>query len=248
MTLALPFGATERPGNDVARWTASLAVVLALHGLGAAALLTWHSAVEPILLPPPAAIMIDLAPMPVPLPVAVPPVVEPPKPPEPEKQVIPEPLPTPAPKPEVVLPPPKPKIVHKVTPPPPKPEVEPTPVAPTPPAQPPQQAVAPTVAAPPAPAATPSYQGLVMAQLLRNKDYPREARMRRQQGIPVLRFTLKRDGSLVGATLERSSGFPLLDEEVLAMVRRAAPLPPFPADMPQATQEWVVPVRFELLR
>ncbi|MEJ0068845.1 MAG: TonB family protein [Pseudomonadota bacterium] len=246
MTIAFPSSAlasnrAEQPGRDVARWTASLAVVLALHALGAAALLAWHSSVEPV--PPPLpAIMIDLAPLPVP----VPPVVEPPKPPppEPEKQVIPEPLPSPAPKPEVVLPPPKPKIVHKVTPPP-EPKVEPTPVAPTPP-QPPQQAIAPPIAAPPSPTATPTYQGLLMAQLERNKRYPRDARMRRQEGVATLRFTLNRDGTLVTFKLERSSGIPALDEEVLAMIQRAAPLPAFPADMPEARLELVVPVRFSL--
>src|SRR5262249_8672175 len=95
-------------------------------------------------------------------------------------------------------------------------------------------------------AVTPTYQGLILAHLERNKRYPRDARMRRQEGVATLRFSIDRTGKLLGFKLEASSGHPALDAEVLAMIQRAAPLPPFPPEMTQGELELVVPVRFAL--
>jgi protein TonB len=192
--------------------------------------------------------MIDLPPMPVPLPAPVPPPPPVfPKPPEPEPELIKEPEPEIVPpKPDVVLPPkPKPKPVQKKVEAPPQPEFPPTPMpavpVPAPVAAPPMPAVV-------APSVAPSYEGLVMAVLQRHKRYPRAALVRGLQGIPTVRFTVARDGTLLSFALERSCGHRLLDDEVLATIQRAAPLPPFPVEMAQAQQEFVVPVRFELQR
>jgi len=44
----------------------------------------------------------------------------------------------------------------------------------------------------------------------------------------------------------KSSGSPALDEEVLAMVERAAPLPAFPPAITKDTIGLTVPIRFAL--
>jgi protein TonB len=44
----------------------------------------------------------------------------------------------------------------------------------------------------------------------------------------------------------QSSGYAALDDEVMAMIMRAEPLPPFPASMPQARRDLTVPIRFSL--
>ena len=232
-------GSDERNGRDVLRWSTCVAVVLAAHGLAVALLLAARAPIAPIT-PVPAAIMIDLAPAP---------AVEPPKPrpPEPQPHTVPEPpRPTPAPHPAVVLPPPKSRVVHHAPPPtvepPPTPAVEPPPQIATAPNAPP----APAAVVPPAPSVSPRYEGLVMAQLARNKRYPTDARMRHQEGVATLRFTIGRDGRLLGFKLEAGSGHASLDREVLAMVERAAPFPAFPPEMPQAQLELVMPVRFSL--
>jgi protein TonB len=62
----------------------------------------------------------------------------------------------------------------------------------------------------------------------------------------LLRFLLARDGRVLGAELERSSGHDLLDKEVLALIRRAEPLPSFPAELTQQQLELVLPVPFSL--
>jgi periplasmic protein TonB len=46
--------------------------------------------------------------------------------------------------------------------------------------------------------------------------------------------------------VEKSSRYPDLDAEVIAMIERAQPLPPFPASMPQPKLDLTVPIRFSL--
>lgn len=92
----------------------------------------------------------------------------------------------------------------------------------------------------------PDYQALVSALLARNKIYPREARNRSQQGLARLRFVIDRNGNLLKHELVSSSGHKLLDEEVLALIKRISPLPPLPADSPNDTFEMTAPINFSL--
>ncbi|HWB52479.1 MAG TPA: TonB family protein [Stellaceae bacterium] len=241
------------------RWGGSLLLVLLLH-IAAGLYLASRHVVSEAVGPAQPAVMIDLAPLPAPSPPAPAPP-EPPTEPQVQPQPLPEPQPpppppqfempklepSPAPRPAVVLPPkppPKPK---------PRPVEHPPETAqPLPPPPP-----APAVNAPPAPraAAAPaanaaadraSWQMRVAAQLERNKRYPRLAQEQRQEGVATLRFALDRQGRVLSAQIAKGSGFTLLDEEVLALVRRAEPLPPPPPEVPGATIELTVPVQFSL--
>jgi protein TonB len=100
---------------------------------------------------------------------------------------------------------------------------------------------APVVRRPPA-----SYVGALLAALERHKQYPSGARWRRAEGTAVLRFAMRRDGSVARWRLERSTGHGDLDAAVEQMIRRASPLPPPPAELPGEIVELVVPVRFSL--
>ena len=185
------------------------------------------------------------------------PVVEPP-PPEPEpviNEAIPEQELPAVPQPEVALPPPPPKVIEKRRPPPPpRPRparVQPkqAPAAKSPAAAPPAAAAQPAPAAPSpaaAAAATASWQGQILAHLNRFKRYPAEAQMRRHQGVAYLRFTLNRAGKVLRFTLQRGSGHELLDQEALALIERAQPLPPPPPELAWETFELVVPLQFHL--
>jgi protein TonB len=106
-------------------------------------------------------------------------------------------------------------------------------------------------APPPAPAARAvavpaSWTARLFGRLARHKRYPPEAQQRRQEGTPLVRITIDRGGHVLAARLERSSGYPLLDAEALALVRRAQPLPPLPDDMTASTVEVVVPLSFRM--
>lgn len=108
--------------------------------------------------------------------------------------------------------------------------------------------------APPAPKVSANvadtWEGKVLARLNERRRYPRAAMAKRQQGVPYVRFVMDRDGHVLSATLERSSGFPELDREAVALPRRAQPLPKPPASTRpgQATIELVVPVEFFVAR
>jgi len=90
------------------------------------------------------------------------------------------------------------------------------------------------------------YKALLMAWLEKHKEYPRRAKLRRQEGTAYLSFVIDRDGRLLEYRLDKSSGYKLLDEEVTAMIERASPLPPVPGDPADARFTYTVPVNFNL--
>ena len=95
------------------------------------------------------------------------------------------------------------------------------------------------------PQALPSVDAIA-AWLERHKEYPQQARARRQEGVVLLRFTIDRAGRLLNWRIDQGSGYAALDREVEAMLRRATPLPPLPPEMTQAELELAVPIRFRL--
>jgi periplasmic protein TonB len=97
-----------------------------------------------------------------------------------------------------------------------------------------------------APHVEPSWQSSLVRQLQRYKRYPSEAQARNEEGVVVLSFSLDRRGRVLAHRIAHSSGFSDLDNEVMAMIMRAEPLPPFPASMPQPRIDLTVPIRFSL--
>jgi protein TonB len=97
-----------------------------------------------------------------------------------------------------------------------------------------------------APAVEASWQTSLLRQLQRVKRYPAAAQSRNEQGVVLLSFSLDRDGHVLAHSIARSSGYADLDSEVMAMIMRAEPLPPFPASMTQPRIDLTVPIRFSL--
>jgi periplasmic protein TonB len=87
------------------------------------------------------------------------------------------------------------------------------------------------------------WQNRVMAHLERRKRYPSDARSRKEQGTAYVRFQIDEGGNVLSVSLSRSSGFAALDEEVVAMVRRASPVP---APPPGVSKTIVAPVQFTI--
>jgi protein TonB len=265
MTIADTFDRSDR--GDSTRWTISLLLVLALHVGLLVMIALRHNLIEPIGMPP-AAIMIDLAPLPAAAPAepAPPPVVEPVvQPPVPPHEVVPLPepelpkfAPSPAPHPAVTLPapqPPKPrpKVKHVEHPPRPLREAEPAPPQQAAPALPAPSATTPQSAArqstaSSAASARATWQAQLLAWLEKYKRYPRVAQEQRQQGVVYLRFAIDRQGRVLSSQINKSSGFELLDDEVLALVQRAQPLPSPPSEVTGNRIELQVPVSFTLRR
>jgi len=217
----------------------------------------------------PPALVVELAPLPEPVivprpvpeskPAAVPRPPPPPvreKPPEPPP-VITRVVPQPEAPPEArVPPPPEPKPEPRPQPvPEPRVEAVPPPVAqprPEPPpavVEPPPRAVAP----PPAPVQSAPDPGLlkaygsVLAQAIgQRKRYPRLARMRNWQGTTELKLQFGVDAQLKGISVARSSGFDLLDDQAVTMVKETVPFPELPAALRGQEIVIAVPVVFKL--
>ena len=66
-------------------------------------------------------------------------------------------------------------------------------------------------------------------------QYPRESRMKREQGNLRIVFTLRKDGYLEDVRILRSSGFESLDREVIRTIRVASPYNPFPKSWEEDT-------------
>ncbi|TDR88892.1 energy transducer TonB family protein [Enterovirga rhinocerotis] len=87
------------------------------------------------------------------------------------------------------------------------------------------------------------WQQRLMAHLERRKQYPSGSRSRREAGIGYVRFQIDETGRVLSVSLARSSGFAELDAEVVALVRRASPVPAPPAG---TNRTITAPVRFSV--
>lgn len=241
-------------GKSIALWSTCFALALCMHGAGAAALLAhWNESATSVANAP--TITIDLAPVPV-----APETKSNELPPGPQQsEAEPEPEPDPVKPVEKVELPPEPQAepLTAVLPPP-KPMEKPK-------EKKPQQLRASLASAPssaeqraertaaPMPGASsrdstalPDWKSLLVATLERNKRYPAQAQARGEHGVAELAFSIDRHGGVHHAHIVRSSGSSLLDGETLAMLERAAPLPPPPPELAGAEIAVVVPIRYNL--
>jgi protein TonB len=96
------------------------------------------------------------------------------------------------------------------------------------------------------PGAEQSYYALIAAHLAQHKRYPIRARRKGEEGTARLFFILDRQGAIVEYRLTESSGHKTLDSAVIDMLKSAAPLPAFPADMKMTTLNIHLPVAFSI--
>ncbi len=92
------------------------------------------------------------------------------------------------------------------------------------------------------------YFARLASWLARHKRYPRAARRRNLEGVAELTFVLNARGQVLTREVSETSGYAVLDREVIAMLERAQPLPRFPSSFGPSSREIVIPVRFELER
>lgn len=195
------------------------------------------------------------------------PLPPPPAAPAPEPEIVPPPKPrrpTPRPAQRVATRAPAPTPIP-AAPPAAEPELEPEPVEelpleePEPPPQPVAEAEVPPEQRPPEAVADPArsrgevladlraYGNSVYGSVVSQRRYPAIATRLRQEGVVEVSVRLARDGHLSGEPqIVASSGYPVLDEEVLRMVARAAPFPPLPDGFDRPSAEFRIPVRFHL--
>jgi periplasmic protein TonB len=254
--------------SDLRRWMVSAAIVVLAHGAIAAGMVNWRDTIEPA--EPAAAIVIEFAPLPV-APAAPQTDIAPgpeqmmseSSPERPVEQIeekpkteeklaakpVDEPPPEikPAPNPDVALAPPRQEVMSPQR----QEQRTPAPTTSAPQALPEQTAALPAAPTqgkitPNTSNAVPTWKSQIVALLERNKRYPESAQSRRQQGIAQVFFSLDRKGQVVASRIVRSSGTDTLDEEALALLRRAQPFPPPPREVPGERVDLTVPIRFNL--
>jgi protein TonB len=221
-------GAPSGASLETARWVICFVVAAALHGIVAYYLLErfLETAADSGVDAP--VVMLDL-------PEALAPSVAPPQdlPPGPmeEQEVEKTPPPKeetkqqPEPEAEVALPKPEP----------PKPE---------PPVE-VKQAAAPQAAKTP-PSSVVRWQSQLAAHIERFMRYPAAARAHGDAGIATVAFTIDHDGHLLRSSIVQSSGSAALDQETLAMLARAQPMPrPAPGQLIDGELTLVMPMRFK---
>jgi protein TonB len=211
---------------EVVRWVVCFAVVLSAHGIGALALMDDASEdsdfgidAPVVMLELPESLVTSAAPTPDLPPGPIEEQESEPTPPPKEETKPPE-LET-----EVALPMPEP--------PKPDPPVEEKHATAPPQTKTPQSSVV-------------RWQTLLAAHIERFKRYPQEARSREEQGVARVGFTIDHEGRLLSSRIVQSSGSATLDEETLAMLARAQPMPRPPERLSDGELSFVVPVRFTL--
>ena len=91
-----------------------------------------------------------------------------------------------------------------------------------------------------------TWNKALVAHLNRFKRYPNAARTRGVQGEVSVTFTIDRTGQVVASHVLRSSGSTTLDDEALAVLHRASPLPSPPAQVAGATIDLTIPIQFKI--
>ncbi|ATY34198.1 energy transducer TonB [Sphingomonas psychrotolerans] len=89
------------------------------------------------------------------------------------------------------------------------------------------------------------YRDILLAHIARYRRYPSEARDARIEGVVEIRFVLDRKGHVQDAWVASSSGRTSLDQEALAAIRRAVPMPGIPSELPDRI-DITLPVDFEI--
>ncbi|WP_168356043.1 energy transducer TonB [Sphingomonas gei] len=97
-------------------------------------------------------------------------------------------------------------------------------------------------------AAAANWQSALLGHLKGFLRYPRQAQSARQEGVTLVSVTVDRQGKLLSARVVRGSGYPILDGEALATVRRGSPVPPPTSEIRGDPVTVSIPIQFSLRR
>jgi protein TonB len=92
-----------------------------------------------------------------------------------------------------------------------------------------------------------SYYGVIRNILDSNKKYPLLSLQRRQEGTPVVEFTILKNGEVTNLDVT-SSGYRLLDREAQKIVLKSSPFPPIPDSIGKNSIDLRIPINFNLQR
>jgi len=90
------------------------------------------------------------------------------------------------------------------------------------------------------------YGSMLGHAIAKHKSYPKIAERRGWEGTALLDLKIDSQGSVISASVRDSSGYDVLDNRALEMVRKASPFPAPPKALQGRTFNISVPVTFKL--
>lgn len=90
------------------------------------------------------------------------------------------------------------------------------------------------------------YRIELQAMLEKKKQYPLLAKRLRQQGKVLVRFTLKRDGTVSAAEVIGNSEFETLNKAAKELISQISGLKPFPEEVKKNQWVFVLPVEYRI--
>jgi TonB family protein len=72
------------------------------------------------------------------------------------------------------------------------------------------------------------YTGVIKQAIMKNWDYPDEAKLSLMEGKVIASFSLLKDGTMAQIKIESGSGHDILDKEVIRAIKASLPFPSFP--------------------
>ena len=217
----------------------AFAISIALHIIAAIGIP--NISFEEMVKPP--ELIIELAPPkpePPPQPVKPPELVKPKVVPPPQAKPIPQPVVKPVNTPQPISEPPPPPVIAAA----PKVDTPPTFVAPAPVVTKPEPPK-PTVNQADLDSARNQYGSALSREIAKHINYPGIAKMRGWQGVVEIDFQLDGNGKILSQKIHTSSGFPVLDNQALEMVKKSNfPVPP--EVLKSTAFNVTVPVSFKL--
>ena len=88
------------------------------------------------------------------------------------------------------------------------------------------------------------YLSRVARQIAQYRVYPASALANNQGGRVVMRVTVARNGQVLDVGVRTSSGWPAIDAAEVETIRKAAPFPPLPSEMPGDPVVLVLPITY----
>lgn len=90
------------------------------------------------------------------------------------------------------------------------------------------------------------YRIELQAMLEKKKQYPLLAKRLRQQGKVLVKFTLRRDGSVAAAEIVSTSEFETLNKAARELISEISGLKPFPEEVKKQQWVFVLPVEYRM--
>jgi len=91
-----------------------------------------------------------------------------------------------------------------------------------------------------------TWQRSMLSRVQRFHRYP--ARAHNESGVAQVEFAIDRAGRVLSSRITKSSGHAVLDQDALALIRRASPFPSPPPSVSDELLTVIIPVRYDAAR